>query len=306
MMRGNCCANDVVRQLSYKDVCIPFDFSARLDCYEKSVIVVPKSMPTTQAKRLTQTLRPQGRPKKKPDYDADAILSALMDAVTDSYLSPSEDEEVEGRKPIKLVAEEFEITPLKVRKLLITGGAYRTAISERIQDLHHEGKTIAQIQEAVGLGRASVHSYLPYTKGVYKASEISTDAERIKLYRNRKASLEEMKNGVIDPWIVIKLFAGYPFMTTEGCKFSYNMRGNEIYINRNTLVITRETVEAAYQEVLKLSSRGADITGSKQTDSPSASYLFPMFVRFGIIKKVGTMNGDDTGNSGVSAKRPKQ
>jgi len=124
-----------------------------------------KSMPTTQAEGpTTQAVKPQGRPKKKPDYDADAILSALMDAVTDSYLSPSEDEEVDGHKPIKLVAEEFEITPLKVRKLLITGGAYRTSISEQIQDLYHEGNTIAQIQEATGLGRASVHSYLPYRK----------------------------------------------------------------------------------------------------------------------------------------------
>lgn len=170
-MRGNGCANDVVRHLSYKDVCIPFVFSARLDCYEKSVTSMSKSMPATRAKQLTQTLRPQGRPKKKPDYDADAILSALMDAVTDSYLSPSDDEEVEGHKPIKLVAEEFEITPLKVRKLLITGGVYRTAISKRVLDLHREGKTIEQIQKVVGLGRASIHSYLPYMKGVYRHVE---------------------------------------------------------------------------------------------------------------------------------------
>jgi hypothetical protein len=243
-------------------------------------------MPTILTERLTtQVAKPQGRPKKKPAYDAKAILSALMDAVTDSYLSPSEDEEVDGHKPIKLVAEEFEITPLKVRKLLITGGAYRTAISGRVFALHCEGKTIAQIQETTGLSRASVHSYLPYMKGIYNAKEISTDAERIKLYRNRKASLEEMKNGKVDLWTVIELFAGYPFTTTEGCKFSYSVRGNEMHVNREMLVITSVTIETAYQEVLKLSGKSADITGDMQIDNSVESYLFPMFMRFGIVKK---------------------
>lgn len=266
-----------------------------------------KSIPTTQAGgSTTQAVTPQGRPKKKPDYDADAILSALIDAVMDSYLSPAEDEEVDGHKPITLVAEEFEITPLKVRKLLITGGVYRTAISGRILALHHEGNSIAQIQEATGLGRASIHSYLPYRKGVYKASEISTDAERIKLYRNRKASLERLKDGEIDLWIVVELFAGYPFTTTEGSKFGYSVRGNEVHINRDTLVITRETIEAAYKEMLELSGKGADITGSTQIDNSVASYIFPMFVRFGIINGIDTGTGVGACSSGMSAKRLKQ
>lgn len=59
-----------------------------------------------------------GRPPKHPFYNADAILSDLIEAVTDSYNSPEDDV---PNKPIKRVAEEFSITPLKVRKLLITG-----------------------------------------------------------------------------------------------------------------------------------------------------------------------------------------
>ena len=255
-----------------------------------------KSMPTTQI------VKPQGRPRKKPDYDADAILSALIDAVTDRYLSPSDDEAVDDHKPIKLVAEEFGITPLKVRKLLITGGAYRTPISEQILALHHEGNTIAQIQKTTGLSRASVHSYLPYMKGIYNAAELSTDAERIKLYRNRKACLVELKSGKVDLWIVVELFAGYPFMTTGCLKFSYNVRGNEMHINREMPVITRTTVDMVYKEVLELSSRGVDITGGVQIGTLSANYLFPMFVWFGIIKGSGTEAG--IGNSGAPTKRP--
>jgi hypothetical protein len=72
------------------------------------------------------------------------------------------------------------------------------------------------------------------------------------------------------------------------------------------LVITRATVEAAYQGVLELSSQSADITGSKQIDNSVASYLFPMFVRFGIIKKTAARTGAGAGNSGASAKLARQ
>jgi len=101
--------------------------------------------------------KPLGRPKKKPDYDAEAVLDALIETVIESYNSPDDEQE---HKPIKLVAEEFGITPLKVRKLLITGEVYKTPISEQVRSLRHAGKTIQQIQEAIGLSRASVHSYL--------------------------------------------------------------------------------------------------------------------------------------------------
>ncbi|MEG1514978.1 MAG: hypothetical protein RSD95_08865, partial [Clostridia bacterium] len=65
--------------------------------------------------------------------------------------------------------------------------------SERIAALAVAGYTIAQIQEATDLGRASVYSYLPYTKGVYNADEISTNAERVRLFRARKAARMALK-----------------------------------------------------------------------------------------------------------------
>ncbi|MEG0863536.1 MAG: hypothetical protein RSI32_03575 [Clostridia bacterium] len=138
----------------------------------------------------------RGRPKKKPNFDAEKIMNELLTAVTQSYRSPSIDEAAlddGSHKQLKLVAKEFQITPLKVRKLLITSGAYRTAMSERIAALAAAGYTIAQIQEATDLGRASVYSYLPYTKGVYNADEISTDAERVKLYRARQKTRQQIK-----------------------------------------------------------------------------------------------------------------
>ena len=218
--------------------------------------------------------KPLGRPKKKPDYDAEAVLDALIETVIESYNSPDDEQE---HKPIKLVAEEFGITPLKVRKLLITGEVYKTPISEQVRSLRHAGKTIQQIQEAIGLSRASVHSYLPYSKGIYKANEISTDAERVRLYRMRKAAVCDLSAETL--WDTVVLYAGFPFRTAKELKYSYFVRGNEMFIDRKDKSITRATVELAYQKAL-----GTQITGPKQLGTFGASYLYPMFVRFGIIK----------------------
>ena len=215
-----------------------------------------------------------GRPQKHPDYDAAEVLTDLIEDVTDSYNSHEDDV---PNKPIKRVAEEFNITPLKVRKLLITGGAYKTPISESVLALFREGKKIAEIQEATGLSRASVHSYLPYSKGVYKASEISTDAERVRLYRMRKAALKDLSTDTL--WEAVTHYAGFPFHTAKGLKFTYTIRGNEMFVDRKDKSITRATVELAYQKAIRKT-----ITGPKQLGTFGASYLYPMFVRFGVIK----------------------
>ena len=248
------------------------------------------------------------RPQKNPDFDPDLILSALVAAVVDSYTTPSEDEAAPDttHKQLRLVAEEFRMTPLKVRKLLITGNAYETPLSVQVHALYRSGKTIQQIQELTQLSRASVHGYLPYSKGVYKATELSTDAERIKLYRARKAAVKALKvcgiggggelpghcgagndderpecndDGEDALWNTVELFAGYPFFTAKGLKYSYTVRGNELFVNRKEKSITRATVELAYQR-----ARDEKVTGPKQIGTFGASYLYPMFVRFGIIE----------------------
>ena len=79
-------------------------------------------------------------------------------------------------------------------------------------------------------------------------------------------------------WNAVTLFAGYPFFTAKGLKFSYTVKGNELFVNRKEKSITRATVELAYQR-----ARGEKITGPKQIGTFGASYLYPIFVRFGII-----------------------
>ena len=62
-----------------------------------------------------------GRHKKYPD--AEVVISAFYSSVSDAYNHPSAGEgNQDGKKSFNLLAEEFEISRLKVRKILITTG----------------------------------------------------------------------------------------------------------------------------------------------------------------------------------------
>ena len=165
-----------------------------------------------------------------------------MEAVTDAYLNPPHGTEDDaGHMQLKQLAEEFSMTPLKVRKLLITTGAYQTAISKAVNTLFREGKSVAEIQELTNLSRASVQSYLPYSKTVYKMEERTLLAERLQKYRTRKSEVEkiveamasETKEGLEELlWNTLTAFEGYHFRTAKGLRFHYSIKGNEIFFSR--------------------------------------------------------------------------
>lgn len=61
------------------------------------------------------------RPRKKTRYNPEKIAEEFIEAVTDAYLNPTDGTaESDGHMQLNLLAEEFSITPLKARKLLIT------------------------------------------------------------------------------------------------------------------------------------------------------------------------------------------
>ena len=110
------------------------------------------------------------RPKKKPNYNPEQIMKDFMITVAEAFGS-YDDRKDTDTPGLNAVAAEFGITALKARKLLITAGVYSTALSRQIAELHAAGVEISRIMEATGLSRASVHSYLPYTKIPYKLDE---------------------------------------------------------------------------------------------------------------------------------------
>jgi hypothetical protein len=185
------------------------------------------------------------------------------------------------------------MTRLKVRKLLITAGVYETPISGEVNRLYRQGRTIAEIQEATGLKRASIHSYLPYSKAIYKLEDASVTAERIRKYRSRKQSVEVLKVVIKNEnqiaaeaalWDTLVLFQEYPFCTAKGLRFSYIIKGNEIFFTRKAKSVIRATVNLALKEVIKLQENGIKITGPKKLGCFGSSYLYTVFIRIGVIR----------------------
>ena len=139
------------------------------------------------------------RPRKKPNYNPHQIMQEFMDAIADAFGS-YDDRDDDTAPGLNAVAAEFGITSLKARKLLITAGVYSTALSRQIAKLYSNGAKIEQMMKITELSRASVHSYLPYTKIPYNLAELSVNADRIRLYRERKRRCEEFcsRAGQID------------------------------------------------------------------------------------------------------------
>ena len=233
------------------------------------------------------------RPKKKPEYNSAEIAKQIVEAVTDAYLNPTEGcADEQGHTYLNLLGEEFSMTPIKVRKLLITSGAYETPLSTTINKLYREGKTVKEIQQIMGLSSASVNAYLPYNKSVYKLEEATLTAERLRKYRQRKAAVEtlcaDMEHTSIDEvcetlWETLLLFEGYPFVTAKGLRYYYTIKGNEVFFTRKEKSVTRATVNIAFQTALKLQKEGIQITGPKMLGCFGASYLYPIFKRIGVI-----------------------
>ena len=130
------------------------------------------------------------RPRKKPDYDAKKLMDQLIDEIVNAYLHPQKllsDEN--GRTPLNVLAEEFSLSALKVRKLLVTAGVYDSPICRKVQELFAAGKAVKEIQHITGLSSASVSGYLPYRKTIYKLEDRTVLAERLQRYRERKQAV---------------------------------------------------------------------------------------------------------------------
>jgi len=224
------------------------------------------------------------RPKIQPDYNAEKVVKELINAVVESYEETGE---------LKITANEFNMSPLKIRKMLITAGVYHSEVSDEINELYSQGKSVSQIMEITGLKKSSINGYLPYSKVIYKPEKISLNAARIKVYRERKEIVDMLQKEMNDSilWRGIVLFQKYPFHTFTGLPFSYTLKigkggeyTKELLVNRRnkSKSLTWSSVELALEEALK--QRGKIIKKPKDIgDIRGISYLYPIFYRIGLI-----------------------
>lgn len=127
-----------------------------------------------------ETGKKRGRPANK-QYDEEALKEQLLNNVDFIFHLAGE---------IKATATELGMSPIKVKKLLITSGKLEYDETRQIQRLLAYGRSMKEIQEKLGLGKSSINSYLPYNKIPYKDVLISASADRCDLYRKRKAAVQ--------------------------------------------------------------------------------------------------------------------
>lgn len=220
-----------------------------------------------------------GRPCKKT-YDPLMVMEELLSTVNSVY---------EEKQEIKATAVELDLSELKVKKLLITSGKLCYPITEEILDLQRAGKKAEEIQGILGLSRASINAYLPYSKIPYKASEVSANADRCELYRLRKNAVAGICDGD-SLWEALLLYQGYTFYTMTGLKFSYEIRKGrsgeytkELWIDRRgeSKSLTMSTILKAYEHRV-----GVGIVNRPKElgDLRGVSYIYPIFYRLGLIE----------------------
>lgn len=69
--------------------------------------------------------------------------------------------------PRRTIAKRAGISLQKVRKILITAGAWSDETSEKIWKMRSNGMSVPKIAEELGMKTNTVWSYLPYSKGMY-------------------------------------------------------------------------------------------------------------------------------------------
>ena len=239
-----------------------------------------------------------GRKPSKPDYNPSAILQNQMDAAVALY-------DKEEHPSLQTIADELDLNPIKVRKLLITAGVYKSDAADQVQQVfgtHREAglshtEAITATMRELNLSKSSVTSYLPYEKGVYFPVEtdgknLSVGAERIRRMRKREKIIERVKTEQTEEalWTAVIEFQGYKFRTYSGLAFSYSLkkgRGGsytkELFIDRreNSKSLAWSSVLLAFQNIPSI---GSVVDRPKALgDIRGVTYIYAIFYRFGLI-----------------------
>ena len=239
-----------------------------------------------------------GRKPSKPDYNPSAILQNQMDAAMSLY-------DKEEHPSLQTIANELDLNSIKVRKLLITAGVYKSDAADQVQKVfgtHRKAglshtEAIAATMRELHLSKASVTSYLPYEKGVYFPAKtdnknLSVGAERIRRMRKREKILEELRAEHSEEalWAAVIAFQGYKFRTYSGLVFSYSLkkgRGDtytkELFIDRreNSKSLAWSSVLLAFHNIPSI---GSVVDRPKALgDIRGVTYIYAMFYRFGLI-----------------------
>lgn len=236
-----------------------------------------------------------GGQEKQKQFDLDNLLHIVVAAYEDKNTDNNLD----------ALAKKFGLSTVKIRKLLITAGVrwgrpiyvfgaekYET-LAKKVLALHRDGKSIRDIMALTGLKQASVYSYLPYVHGAYNMKEFSSAFERIQSCRDEALEQRDIQERIsslsqdkLDDalWESIVYLQGYTFKTSRGLKFSYQINGGEIYVNRKSKPITKSSVLLAFHNALEVQMAEGYVSGPKKLKAFGASYLYSIFLKLGFVR----------------------
>lgn len=233
----------------------------------------------------------RGRPRKKPEYDREQNIQDLLNRAVELFGIPYDDrdERPPDAPSISYVAEQLNTSRMRVRKLLITAEVFSTELSRRIQELHNEGHSVQEISKIMGLGRAAVHSYLPYEKGIYKMDELSVNAEQCRQFQQRRRACEQLKEHLDEDccdrylWEAIKAFEEYTFRTRDNCKLRYSIDCERISFG--DLTLCRNEIEKAYRKARQIQNVSGCVCDAARLSCKGAKELYTIFLRIGACCK---------------------
>lgn len=233
-----------------------------------------------------------GRPRKKPDYDGRKILNGYMEILAKEY-SDSIKQGADSNKSFREIAAEYNISRIKLRKILITAGVFHSDISDRVNELFSAGKTVEEISKLTGLKKSSINSYLPYNKVLYNAAEKSVGADRVSKYRHRQRLINLLQDELSEAtlWDCIVAFQNYKFYTVSGLPYKYEIKrwmdgtyNRELVVDvqkKNCVILDWSSIVLAFQNAVDLD--GVVSMSEELGDIEGISYIYPVFCRFGVV-----------------------
>lgn len=81
----------------------------------------------------------------------------------------------------------------------------------------------------------------------------------------------------------LRLCEGASFYTVKNLEFTYKIKGREMFVDRKNKSITRSTALLAFHIALEIQRRGEKVTGPKKLGTFGASYLYPIFLKLGLL-----------------------
>lgn len=131
--------------------------------------------------------------------------------------------------------------------------------------------------------------------GKGSVENMGTEEKKAEVLRTVKELMQkEIREGGVSQgaledalWNALLSLEGESFETTKHLKYSYSIKGYEIFVSRKDKSITRSTVNLSLWNAVELQKAGLPVSGPKKLKTFGASYLYPIFLEIGVIPQDG-------------------